>query len=164
MQPWFKHDNTLWGVLICIKKKKEWPPLVPSQLDARLCIVVYKVGTGECTSTSAVDHCLLFFFLLAGHLRTLVHNVSLKDVMLLMISLHEWISRLPVWSGKTHTHTITVTSSSLQQQKPHWGYNRVTSVHVWPWTGICYDNTIKFMFSLFANDRTKCQFNNMCYL
>lgn len=51
-----------------------------------------------------------------------------------------------LFSQVTHTHTITVICPSLQQQKPHWGYNRVTSAHVWPWTGISYDNNIKFPF------------------
>lgn len=122
-----------------------------------------KVVFRECTCTSSCGPLLasFFVFLLANHSSTLIHNVSLKDVMLLMILSREWISRLPVRSGKTHTHTyrITVTCSSLQQQKPHWGYNRVTSVHVWPWTGISYDN-IKFTLSLLANDRIKCHFNN----
>lgn len=68
--------------------------------------------------------------------------------------------RLPVWSGKTHTITVTC----LQQQKPHRGYNRVTSVHVWPWTGISYDSDLKFTFPLLANDRIKCHFNNNVFL
>lgn len=64
----------------------------------------------------------------------------------------EYSVHLPLCSGFFHN----------KKQKPHWGNNRVTRIHVWSWTGI-FNHNLTFRFCLLMNCLCTCRGEMFCH-